>query len=74
MTFDWQQHLRETAQWYMALQEQPAWKAHARQRVKELLAQPEWQGLPAVIQELRRERDAAAQGRSSGAGNLQAPV
>lgn len=61
MTFDWQQHLRETARHLVGLASTPGWEAHARARRDELLADPVWSGLREEI--VRVLREAKADGR-----------
>ena len=55
--FDWQTHIRETAQWLVHMSRNPATVEHARHRARELMRQPMYAGLAAAMrQEVANER------------------
>lgn len=48
---DWQQHLRETAEYLVEMASRPGWRRHAVHRRDELLADLMYEGL---LEEIRR--------------------
>lgn len=56
MAFNWNDHLRETAEWLVAMSEIPAAQEHAKLRRDEKLADPMYAGLKEEIQRVRALR------------------
>lgn len=59
MPFDWNKHLRETAEWLVTMSEVAGAQGHAILRRDEKLADSMYAGLKEQIQAVRRERSSS---------------
>ncbi len=55
----WTVHLRETAQHLLEMVNRPGWEQHARHRMDQLLADPQYSGLREVLSDLQKAKGAA---------------